>query len=125
MRPEYYLDVARNYAGYVKHFASQSVYQRDGKLRNVKMILAELPTGAFETAEKKVKNVYFDMLSLHIYCNTSDSPSVPPQETYYKLIAQLPRLEARIKRLCDVARTLSTESHSIDVAIYQIGRAHV
>lgn len=121
MRPEYYLDVARNYAGYVKHFASQSVYRRDGKLRNVKMILAELPTGVFETAEKKVKNVYFDMLSLHIYCNTSDSPSVPPQETYYKLIARLPRLEARIKRLCDVARRLSTESHSIDVAVDEWG----
>jgi alpha-N-arabinofuranosidase len=122
MVPEHYLDVARSYAGYVKHFASQSVWRGDGRLKDAKIVLAELEDAkVFEQHAPKVKNIYFDMLSLHLYANTNHAVDVPPADTYCRLISRLPRLEQRIKKLCDVARRLSTDDHSIDVAVDEWG----
>jgi alpha-N-arabinofuranosidase len=122
MLPGHYLDVARTYAGYVKHFAAQSVWRGDGKLKEAKIVLGELGDArVFKDQLHKAKNIYFDMLSLHLYANTSHAPDVPPADTYYELISRLPGLERRIKRLCDVARQLSTENHSFGVAVDEWG----
>jgi alpha-N-arabinofuranosidase len=122
MLPEYYLDVARTYAGYVKHFAAQSVWRGDGRLKEATIVLGEVEgTKAFKDNMRKVKNIYFDLLSLHLYANTSHAPHTPPADTYYQLISRLPRLEKRIERLCDIARQLSTEDHSVGVALDEWG----
>jgi alpha-N-arabinofuranosidase len=122
MMPEYYLNVARTYAGYVKHFASQSVWRGDGKLNNTKIILAELVDPAvFKKHKRKVKNIYFDMLSLHFYANTNHAPDVPPADTYYHLVSRLPRFDERLKKLCNIAEELSTAEHSINVAVDEWG----
>ncbi|HUW18969.1 MAG TPA: alpha-L-arabinofuranosidase C-terminal domain-containing protein [Sedimentisphaerales bacterium] len=122
MLPDHYLDVARTYAGYVKHFACQSVWRGDGKLKEAKIVLGELgDTKIFKDQVRKVKNIYFDLLSLHLYANTSHAPDIPPADTHYQLISRLPRLEQRIKRLCDVAQELSTSDHSVGVAVDEWG----
>ena len=122
MLPEHYLNVARTYAGYVKHFASQSVCREDGRLKNVKIVLGELPgPRVFKDQVRKVKSIYFDLLSLHLYANTHHAADIPPADTYYQLISKLPRLEQRIKKLCDVARELSTGDHSVGVAVDEWG----
>jgi alpha-N-arabinofuranosidase len=122
MVPEHYLDLARTYAGYVKHFASQSVWRGDGKLKEARIVLGELESPrVFKDQVPKVKNIYFDLLSLHLYANTNHTPDVPPADTYYQLISRLPRLEQRIKRLCDVAQELSTDDHSVGVAVDEWG----
>jgi alpha-N-arabinofuranosidase len=122
MVPEYYFDVARTYAGYVKHFACQSVWRGDGKLKQAKIVLGEVGgTKVFKDQVHKVRNIYFDLLSLHLYANTSHAPDIPPADTYYQLISRLPRLEQRIKKLCDVARELSTDDHRVGVAVDEWG----
>ncbi|MHC4624317.1 MAG: alpha-N-arabinofuranosidase [Planctomycetota bacterium] len=122
MLPEYYLDVARTYAGYVKHFAAQSVWRGDGRLKEATIVLGEVEdTRVFKDQVRKVKNIYFDLLSLHLYANTSHGTDIPPADTYYQLISRLPRLEQRIKRLCDVAEELSTDEHAVGVALDEWG----
>jgi len=122
MAPRYYADRARQFAGYVKYFAGQATLGNDPGFGRIKTALAITNSAGLEPFADAVEHggawSCLDLLSLHFY--TSIAKPTPVEE-FYAFIADLDRLEKELDIFCDWARKLSTEGHSVDVAVDEWG----
>lgn len=124
MRTAYYADIARQYAGYVKHHASGAAYKGDPRFQNsgVKIILADNRSAVDFCADGR--NEYLDLIAVHLYKGMEIESDVSCEERYMRLMSALPAWQKEIKSACDLANRLSTANHSVDVAVDEWGIWH-
>lgn len=121
MRPGYYADVARQFAGYVKFIAAQAPHAQDPRFRQagVKMTLADYRCAREAVAEGR--NAYFDLLAVHLYAGRTAPPEASPLQQYRAMVAELPEWRRQLAEASALAAGLSTDEHAIELAIDEWG----
>jgi len=117
MTPQYYADRARHFAGYVKHYAAQCMFGSEEPFKHIKTVLA-LNDAWLEPFVEALGSPgawsYFDLLSVHLFTGHFDED---PVQQFYKHVGTLAEFDAKLDRYTEWADKLSTEEHSVDIAV--------
>jgi len=116
MRPEYYADLYRRFASYVRRIGGEDVRliacgSKDG--------IPEWDERFFETMKGQLDLV--DYIALHIYSGRNSSDIHFPDEEYYGLIASIDIMDGNIAKTCGLAQAYSSYGHAIGVVLDEWG----
>jgi alpha-N-arabinofuranosidase len=116
MRPEYYADLYRDYATYVRRTAGEGV----------KLIACGSTPGHPDWDERfleSMKGAYrlVDGFALHHYFGRGKDDVAFSDEDYYELIGAIDLVDERLARATGFAQAYSTYSHRIDVVLDEWG----
>jgi alpha-N-arabinofuranosidase len=121
MTDRMYAEVYRRYAGFVKRFAANDVYEYGDAFSAVRLVAATASEDFLAELDATALR-YVDYVSAHFYCDTRPSAPDDVEGGYRRLVVEgIGNLERSLAQASSAAERFSTEVHPIRVALDEWG----